>query len=84
MHCSYVHPTTKLGKGETPLLNIASLLKGNVRPNQNGRLNSRVAFSMIKAKLPEVYLLGASSIGRRLVWDRTSRLSSAMILFVEL
>jgi hypothetical protein len=84
MHCSYVHPTTKLGKGEIPLLNIASLLKGNVRPNQNGRLNTRVAFSMIKAKLPEVYLLGASSIGRRLVWDRTSRLSSAMILFVEL
>jgi hypothetical protein len=84
MHCSYVHPTTKLGKGENLLLNIASLLKGNVRPNQNGRLNSRVAFSMIKAKLPEVYLLGASSIGRRLVWDRTSRLSSILKLCVEL
>jgi hypothetical protein len=84
MHCSFVHPTTKLGKGENPLLNIASLLKGIVRPNQKGRMNSRVAFSMIKAILPEVYLLGASSVGRCLVWDRTSRLSSAMILCVEL
>ena len=84
MHCSCVHPTTKLGKGENPLLNIASLLKGNVRPNQKGRLNSRVAFSMIKAKLPEVYLLGASTIGRCHVWDRTPRLSSSLKLCVEL
>ena len=84
MYCSFVHPTTKLGNGENPLLNLASLLKGNVRPNQNGRLNFRVAFSRIKATLLEVYLLGASTIGRCLVWDRASRLSFALKWCVEL
>ena len=78
MYCSIVHPTTKLGNGENPLLNLASLLKGIVRPNLKGRLNFRVAFSMMKATLLEVYLLGASTIGRCHVWDRASRLSSAL------
>jgi len=84
MYCSIVHPTTKLGNGENPLLNLASLLKGNVRPNQKGRLNFRVAISMIKATLLEVYLLGASTIGRCHVCDRASRLSSALKWCVEL
>lgn len=84
MYCSNVHPTTKLGNGENPLLNLASLLKGIVRPNQKGRSKFRVAFSMIKATLLEVYLLGASTIRRCQVWDRATRLSSALKWCVEL
>ena len=84
MYCSIVHPTTKLGNGENPLLNLASLLKGNVRPNQKGLLNFRVAYSRIKATLLEVYLLGASTIWLCPIWNRASRLSSTLKWCVEL
>lgn len=38
------------------MLNLASLFKGKIRPNQDGRLVSRAVLPMIKATLLEIHL----------------------------
>lgn len=73
MHCSNMHPTSELGEGESPTLNLASPLKRNIKLNQNSWLGFWVAFSMIKTRLFEVQLQGSSTIGNYLVWDRIDR-----------
>lgn len=59
----YITPTTELGVGESPTLNLASLFKGGIGPNQLGLVAHRVEPSMSKAILPEPNLLGISSRG---------------------
>ena len=74
MHCSNMHPTSELGEGEIPTLNLASPPKRDIRLNQYSWLGFWVAFSKIKTKLFEVQLQGSSTIGNYLVWDRVARL----------
>lgn len=62
--------TTVLGQGENPRLNIASPIKGEIRPKQDGRVVLRVDSSMVKATLLEVYPSGASFDGHLLACYR--------------
>lgn len=80
IHCSQMYPTTDLGQGESPKPNIASPVKWLIRLIQQSRVVTRVAFPMIKAKLPEVYLQGSSTIGSYLGCYRVSRLSITLKL----
>lgn len=84
IHCSQMYPTTELGQGENPRLNLASPLKWLIRLIQQSWLVTRVEFPMIKAKLPEVYLQGSSTIGSYLGCYRVSRLSITLKLWVIL
>lgn len=64
---------SKLGGGESPKLNTASLLEGkSFRVNLKSLKISRAALPMVKAILLEIYLNGASIIGPSHVRDRTS------------
>jgi NADH:ubiquinone oxidoreductase subunit 2 (subunit N) len=56
-----ITPTSELGEGESPTLNLASLLKGETGPKQIGLVAHRVEPSMSKAILPEPNLLGIST-----------------------
>lgn len=67
-------PALELGGGENPKLNTASLQEGNRQViNLEITKYSRAALSMVKATLPEVYLIGASLIGPSLARNRTSK-----------
>jgi hypothetical protein len=63
---------SKLGKGESPELNIASSLEGVLRINLVILLYPRAALSMVKAILLEVYLIGAHFVGPSLARYWTS------------
>jgi len=63
---------SKLGKGESPKLNTASLLKRDFRINLEILTYLWAALFMIKAILLEVYLIGAYIIGPNLARDRIS------------
>lgn len=71
----YIFPTTELGGGESPKPNLASLFKGETGLNQIRPIVHRVESSMSKAILPKPNLLGASSRGLYLAWDRIYALS---------
>jgi group II intron reverse transcriptase/maturase len=75
---------TRLDRRESLRLNIASLYKGVIRPIQEGRLTPQAGSSMVKAVLLQVYLLGASTIGRRLAFYRPSKTNSTSKQWVEL
>lgn len=64
----YISPTTELDRGESPILNIASLIKGETGLNQIYPIVHQVESSMRKAKLLEPYLLGVSTRGLYNVW----------------
>ena len=70
----YIISASKLGKGESPELNIASLLKGVFRANL-GVLNylRAAALSMVKVILLKVYLKDAYIMGPSLVRDWTRK-----------
>jgi hypothetical protein len=55
---------TRLGSGESPLLNIASLFEGTVALN-SVCVKFRGIVLMVKAKLLELYLVVASRKGLR-------------------
>jgi hypothetical protein len=63
---------SKLGKGESPELNIASSLEGVLIINLVILLYPRAALSMVKAILLEVYLIGAHFVGPSLARYWTS------------
>lgn len=63
---------SKLGGGESPKLNTASLLEGVIRINLVILIYPRAALSKVKAILLEVYLIGAYLIGPSLARDWTS------------
>lgn len=64
---------SKLDEGENPELNTASLLEGDIiKINLKIMKYLQAALSMVKAILPEVYIIGASLIGPSLAKDRTS------------
>lgn len=75
--CVHIISASKLGKGESPELNIASLLKGVFRTNL-GVLNylRAAALSMVKVILLKVYLKDAYIIGPSLArdWTRNNEL----------
>lgn len=75
MQCSYLHPASELGEGESLTLNIASPLKRFIKLIQTCRIGIWAAFSMIKTILSEVYLLGSSTIGNCQIWYRAGRLN---------
>ena len=78
MQCSYLYPTSELGEGESPTLNLASPLKGFIKLIQICWLGIRVALSMVKTTLFEVHLQGSSTVGNRQVWYRAGRLIKAL------
>ena len=57
----YMSPTSELGEGGSPTLNIASLQEGEKGSNQNDLVAHRVELSTNKTKLFEPYLPGASA-----------------------
>lgn len=70
---SCIISASKLGGGESPKLNTASLLEGKfVRVNFNSLNIFRAALPRVKAILLEIYLKGASIIRPSPVRDRTS------------
>lgn len=70
----YIISASKLGKGESPKLNIASLLKGVFRFNLDNLNYLRAALSKVKVILLEVYLKDAYFIGPSLAWDWTRKI----------
>jgi hypothetical protein len=56
-----ITPTSELGEGESPTLNLASLLEGETGLKQIGLVAHRVEPSMSKATLLEPNLLGIST-----------------------
>ena len=75
MQCSYLHPTSKLGKRKSLLLKIASLQKGRWIIKPIVLFISQVEVSMTKAILLEPYLPRLSSVGGYLVGNRISELN---------
>ena len=64
---------SKLDEGGNPELNTASLLEGDIiKINLKIMKYLQAALSMVKAILPEVYIIGASLIGPSLAKNRTS------------
>jgi len=59
----YIITASKLGKGESPELNIASLQEGVNRINLGILELLQAALSMVKVILLEVYLIGVYLIG---------------------
>jgi hypothetical protein len=76
---AYIISASKLGEGESPKLNTASLLKGNIRINLEILKYSRAALSKVKAILLEVYLIGASLIGLSLARDGTNKFELGLV-----
>nr|YP_010836049.1 hypothetical protein QLP54_mgp17 [Phyllosticta yuccae]WGC90064.1 hypothetical protein [Phyllosticta yuccae] len=83
-HCPYMFPTTDLGKRESLLPNLAYPLKGKIRSKQKDWIVSRVVISMVKARLLEVYSLGASAIGRWLVCNRSYIIKGFFVIVINL
>jgi hypothetical protein len=75
----YIISASKLGEGESPKLNTASLLKGNIRINLEILKYSRAALSKVKAILLEVYLIGAYLIGLSLARDGTNKYELGLV-----
>lgn len=69
----YVISASKLGEGENPKLNTASLLEGVFRTNLGVLNYLRAALSMVKVILLEVYLKDAFIIGPSLAKDWTRK-----------
>ena len=69
---TFIISTSKLGKGENPKLNIASLQKGGKVINLDITIDPQVALPMVKVTLLKVYLIGAYIIGPNLARDRVS------------
>lgn len=67
----YIISASKLGKGESPTLNIASLLEGVFRVNLDILNYLRAALSKVKVILLEAYLKDAYFMGPSLAKDRT-------------
>ena len=84
LHCPNMQTATRLGQRESPSLNLASLLKGEIRSTQGDRLALRAVTSMVKAKLLEVYLRGASTIGPQFACNRLWEANPSMKLLLEL
>ena len=79
----YIISASKLGKGENPELNTASLLEGDIIIiNLEFIKYPQAALSMVKATLPEVYLIGASLIGPSLAKDRTSNSELGLVNWI--
>ena len=83
-HCSHMRPTSELGQGEKPRLNTAFPPKWSIRLIQINRLVTRVAFSMIRVKLLEVYLQGSSTKGNYLDWYRVDKSNEILIWCISL
>lgn len=77
--CTKRSPARELGHGESPGLNLASLFKGKISPNVDGRVACRAEFSMVKTLLFEVYAQGASLSGLQLATYRLYSLISGMV-----
>lgn len=71
---AHIISASKLGKGESPKLNIASLLKGVFRFNPDNLNYLRAALSKVKVILPEVYLKDAYIIGPSHARDWTRKI----------
>lgn len=71
----YIFPATELGKGESPMLNIASLSEGGTGINQICPIVHQAESSMSRAILPEPYSLGTSTWGLYHFWNRIYALS---------
>nr|UEX92734.1 hypothetical protein [Ophiocordyceps lanpingensis] len=84
IQCPYLYPTSELGEGENPTLNLAFPLKWLIKLIQLNWLVTRVAFPMIKAKLLEVYLKGSSTIGNYLDWYRVIGINDVFLLCASL
>ncbi len=81
---SQLYPTTELGEGESPTLNLAFPLKWLIRLIQLSRIVIRVESSMIKATLLEVYLQRPSTVGEYLDWYRIFELNEVIWLCTSL
>jgi group II intron reverse transcriptase/maturase len=64
---------TGLGKAERALLNLASQMKGSIRPNQDGRVDSPADFSMVRAIMLEGCPQVISHHGSYLACDRVGQ-----------
>lgn len=84
LHYPIMQTATRLGRGENPKLNVASLWKGEIRSNQDDRLALQAVTSKVKAILLKVYLQGASSVGLQLAWNRLWKMNLSMKWLLEL
>ncbi len=69
-YCPKVFLTTELGRRESLILNKASPMNREIRPNQEGWVTLLVKIPMIKIILFEVYLPVVPSCGSQLACDR--------------